>query len=48
MINTNGGSLAQEAGLNMRSYVLDEYKDLLFPKKMSKYEKQHAEVMERK
>jgi len=31
----------------MRSYVLDEYKDVLFPKQMSKYEKQHNECMER-
>ena len=31
----------------MRSYILDEYKDLLFPKNMKKYEKAHAEAIER-
>jgi len=31
----------------MRSYVLDQYKEILFPKQVSKYEKAHAEAMER-
>ena len=31
----------------MKAYVLDEYKEVLFPKQMTKYEKQHAEFMER-
>ena len=38
----------QSGGLNdMRSYVLDEYKEVLFPKQISKYEKAHNEAMER-
>lgn len=31
----------------MRSYVLDEYKEVLFPKHKTKHEKAHAEHMER-
>ena len=31
----------------MKSYVLDEYKEVLFPKQMTKYEKQHASMMQR-
>jgi len=31
----------------MRSYVLDEYKEVLFPKNTSKYEKAHNEHLER-
>ena len=33
--------------LDMRSYVLDEYKEVLFPKNTSKYEKAHNEHLER-
>jgi len=33
--------------MDVRSYVLDEYKDVLFPKKVPKYEKAHNEAMER-
>ena len=29
----------------MRSYVLDEYKDILFSKQQKKFEKAHADVM---
>jgi len=38
---------AGSGGLDMRSYVLDEYKEVLFPKQISKYEKQHNEAMQR-
>ena len=31
----------------MRTYVLDEYKDLLFPKHMKKFEKAHALSIQR-
>ena len=34
-------------GMDMKSYVLDEYKEVLFPKQMTKYEKQHASMMQR-
>lgn len=43
MINT--GSAKKTNDVDMRSYVLDEYKDVLFPKKLSKYEKAHEEAM---
>lgn len=33
--------------VDMRSYVLDEYKEVLFPKHKTKHEKAHAEHMER-
>ena len=33
--------------MDMRSYVLDEYKEVLFPKKLQKYEKAHAESVAR-
>jgi hypothetical protein len=29
----------------MRSYVLDEYKEILFSKHMKKFEKAHADAM---
>ena len=33
--------------VDMRSYVLDEYKEVLFPKNTTKYEKAHNEHLER-
>ena len=45
MINTGPAKKAND--VDMRSYVLDEYKDVLFPKKLSKYEKAHEEAMQR-
>ena len=33
--------------MDMRSYVLDSYKEILFPKHMKKFEKAHAESIER-
>lgn len=46
-IISTGASVAEAAGsgrvnqVDMRSYVLDEYKELLFPKHMKKYEQAH-------
>ena len=31
----------------MRSYVLDQYKEVLFPKQISKFEKAHNECMDK-
>ncbi len=31
----------------MRSYVLDQYKEVLFPKQISKFEKAHNAAMDR-
>ena len=34
-------------GSDMRSYVLDQYKEVLFPKQISKFEKAHNAAMDR-
>ena len=52
MINTSNSNsnFVQGSGVNqvdMRSYVLDQYKEALCPRKLNKYELAHNEAMER-
>ena len=52
MINTGSSNtnFAMGSGGNqvdMRSYVLDQYKEALCPRKLNKYELAHNEAMER-
>ena len=53
MINTGNSNFGQGFGssagnqVDMRSYVLEEYKEALFSRQLNKYELAHNEAMER-
>ena len=49
MIDTGTQHLASSNNQkDLRSYVLDEYKEVLFPKQQTKYEKAQADALQRK
>lgn len=49
MIDTGAQHLASSNDQkDLRSYVLDEYKEMLFPKQQTKYEKAQADALQRK
>lgn len=49
MIDTGAQHLASSNNQkDLRSYVLDEYKEVLFPKQQTKYEKAQADALQRK